>query len=330
MAAKSDPAAGPSTLATLVGDREMVATRIVNAPRELVFQLFTERRHIEQWWGPKGFTTTTYQMDVRTGGVWRFCMHGPDGRDYENRVTYLEVAPPERLAFRHGGDEECEPVLHETVITFEDLGGKTRLTFRMAFPSSAARDVVVREYGALQGLDETLTRMEGHLAAGAPPDEDFVISRTFRAPRDLVFKIWTQREHLMKWFGPKGFTIPQCTNDFRPGGTLLYCMRSPAGPDMWGKWTYREIVPPRRLVFVMSFSDAAGGLTVHPMMPDWPRETLSTVVFTEHGDKTTVTIRWSALNATAAERKVFNTSHDSMRQGWGGTLEKLTEYVAGF
>src|SRR5207248_2469506 len=96
--------------ATLVGDREIVATRIFDAPRELVFKVWTDPKHIGNWWGPKGFATTTFSMDVRPGGVWRFVMHGPDGRDYENKITYLEVVAPERIVYKHGGDADCEPV----------------------------------------------------------------------------------------------------------------------------------------------------------------------------------------------------------------------------
>jgi uncharacterized protein YndB with AHSA1/START domain len=153
----------------------------------------------------------------------------------------------------------------------------------------------------------------------------------FEAPRDLVFKAWTERERLMRWFGPKGVTIPTCTLDLRPGGVFHYCMRGPeVGADMWGKWVFREIVRPERLVFVVSFSDERGGMSRHPFMPDWPRETLSTVTFAVHAGKgggTVVTVRWAAINATEAERKVFDGGHESMEKGWTGTLDQLAGYL---
>ena len=95
-------------------DREIVLSRLIDAPQELVFDAWTDPEQVGQWWGPSGFTTTTHKMEVKPGGVWRFVMHGPDGRDYQNKITYLEVVPPERLVYRHGGDEDLEPVSFQT------------------------------------------------------------------------------------------------------------------------------------------------------------------------------------------------------------------------
>jgi len=132
---------------------------VFNAPRELVFDAWTDQKHLAQWWGPDGFSTTTRSIDIRAGGVWRFVMHGPDGRDYENRITYVEVMKPKRLVYRHGGGEDVEPVQFEVEVTFEDLGGQTKLTMRMVFPSAEERARVIREYGADKGLAQTLARL---------------------------------------------------------------------------------------------------------------------------------------------------------------------------
>jgi len=152
VAAKNSPA-------TLVGEREIAATRIFNAPRELVWKAWTERERIGNWWGPKGFTTTTYSMDVKPGGVWRFVMHGPDGRDYQNKITYVEVVEPERLVYKHGGDKDVEPVNFQVTVSFAEEDGKTRLEMRMVFPSANARDHIVQTYGAVEGLNQTLGRL---------------------------------------------------------------------------------------------------------------------------------------------------------------------------
>ncbi len=157
--------------------------------------------------------------------------------------------------------------------------------------------------------------------------KDFVISREFDAPRELVWAAWTEEARLREWFGPKGVTIPVCKMDFRPGGTFHYAMRMPNGQDMWGKWTFREIVAPEKLVLVSSFSDADGGVTRHPMAANWPLETLSTTTFEDKGGKTVLTIRWSPYNATDEERATFGASHESMKMGWGGTMEQLTAYL---
>jgi len=149
--------------------RVIQATRIFDAPRELVWRVWTDPKHLAQWWGPDGFTTTTSTYDLRPGGVWRFVMHGPDGRDYENRVTFDEIVAPERLAYHHGGGDDVEPVQFATTVTFEDisgkgLNGKTRLTMRGVFPSAAERARVIKEYGADKGLVQTLARLGEHLA----------------------------------------------------------------------------------------------------------------------------------------------------------------------
>src|SRR5215471_8905216 len=127
----------------------------------------------------------------------------------------------------------------------------------------------------------------------AAQGKEFIISRTFDAPLDRVWKAWTVSEELEKWFGPKGFKLEIATLDFRPGGTFHYSMVSPEGFKMWGKFVYREIVPQQRLVLINSFSDENGGLTRHPMSPTWPLEMLSRTEFTEENGKTTITLHWS-------------------------------------
>jgi uncharacterized protein YndB with AHSA1/START domain len=149
------------------GDREIVITRLLDAPRELVWQAWTDPEQVPQWWGPRGFTTTTHKMEVKPRGVWRFVMHGPDGRDYQNKISYLDVVRPERLVYAHGGEEGLEPVQFQTTVTFEDFGGQTKLTLRMVFPSAEERDRVVKEYGAIEGGHQTLDRLSEHLASSA-------------------------------------------------------------------------------------------------------------------------------------------------------------------
>lgn len=152
-----------NTNATLVGDREIAITRLLDAPRELVWQVWTDPKHVAQWWGPQGFTNTIDEMEVRSNGVWRFVMHGPDGRDYPNKIVFLEVVKPERLVYKHGGEKGYEPVNFHVTVTFTDRGGKTELNMRMVFPSANARDYVVKTYGAVEGLDQTVGRLEEYL-----------------------------------------------------------------------------------------------------------------------------------------------------------------------
>jgi len=149
--------------ATLVGDRELAISRLLDAPRELVWSVWTDPAHIGEWWGPNGFRTTTEIMELRPGGQWRFVMHGPDGRDYRNRIVYLEVVRPERLVYEHAGEDGDEPVNFRVTVTFAEEAGKTRLTMRMVFPSPDERTRVVEEYGAADGLTQTIGRLEEYL-----------------------------------------------------------------------------------------------------------------------------------------------------------------------
>jgi uncharacterized protein YndB with AHSA1/START domain len=161
----------------------------------------------------------------------------------------------------------------------------------------------------------------------AASQEEFVISRIFNAPCRQVWMAWTEREQLMQWFGPQGCTLSHAALDLRVGGTFHYAMRMPDGHEMWGKWTFREIAAPSRLVLISSFSDAKGGITRHPLSADWPLEMLSTTTFEAQGDKTRLTIRWSPWNATEQERATFNAALNSMEQGWGGTFAQLDAYL---
>jgi uncharacterized protein YndB with AHSA1/START domain len=145
--------------------RSIIGSRVFDAPRGLVFSAFTDPEHLAKWWGPDGFTLTTSAHDFRPGGVWRFVMHGPDGRDYQNRVTYDKIVPGELISYRHGGGDDVEPVQFSTTITFENLGAKTRVIWHGTFPSAAERDRVIKEYGADKGLVQTMARLADHVAS---------------------------------------------------------------------------------------------------------------------------------------------------------------------
>ncbi len=157
---------------------------------------------------------------------------------------------------------------------------------------------------------------------------EFVISRVFDAPRDLLWECFTQVSHIGQWWGPKGVKILKSEMDLRVGGMYLYGMETPDGKIMWGKFVYREIVPLEKLVFINSFSDEAAGVTRHPLSPTWPLQMLSTFTFEELGGKTRFTIRWAPFNATEEERNTFEAGRGSMTQGWSGTLEQLEVYLA--
>ncbi|GAA0566053.1 SRPBCC family protein [Actinomadura livida] len=143
-------------------DREIVISRVIDAPPDLVFEAFTEVRHLSQWWGPEGFSTTTRSFEFRVGGEWDFVMHGPDGTDYAEWISWTEIAPPERIALLHGESPD-DPNAFESVLTFEPEGAATRLEMRTVFPTRELRDEAVEKYHAIEGGRQTLDNLAGYV-----------------------------------------------------------------------------------------------------------------------------------------------------------------------
>ncbi|MEU4426566.1 SRPBCC family protein [Actinoplanes sp. NPDC024001] len=150
--------AQPST-----ADREIVISRSIDAPRELVFEAFTEVRHLSHWWGPEGFTTTTRSFEFRLDGVWDFVMHGPDGTDYPEWITWTEIVAPERIALLHGESRD-DPNAFTTVLTFEPDGATTRIVMRTVFPTRQLRDDAVAKYHAIEGGRQTLSSLAAYVS----------------------------------------------------------------------------------------------------------------------------------------------------------------------
>ncbi|NIK54450.1 SRPBCC family protein [Kribbella shirazensis] len=149
--------------AEAAAEREIVISRVIDAPRELVFEVFSEVRHLSQWWGPEGFTTTTRAFEFRVGGEWDFVLHGPDGTDYQEWITWTEIVPPERIALLHGEFRD-DPNAFESVLTFEPDGAKTRITMRTVFSTKELRDEAVEKYGAIEGGRQTLAKLAAYVA----------------------------------------------------------------------------------------------------------------------------------------------------------------------
>lgn len=311
-------------------DREIVMSRVFDAPREVVWDTFTDPKQVVQWWGPTGFTTTIHEMDVRPGGAWRHTMHGPDGTNYPNKSVFTEVVKPERIVYEHGGGREGGPsVSFEATWTFEAQGGKTLLTGRMVFATAAAREFVVKEHGAIEGGKQTFDRLEEHLekrsaknisSSGETAVRDLVITRIFDAPRELVWRAWTDPERMKLWWGPKTFTAPAGKIDLRVGGAFLFCMRSPEGQNFWSTGVYREIVAPSLLVYTDNFADEKGNVVPasHYGLPgDWTEEMVVTVTFEEHEGKTKMTLRHAGLPSGEMSEMTGT--------GWNGSFDKLAE-----
>src|SRR3954451_22359702 len=147
---------------TATADREIVISRGIDAPRELVFEAFTEVRHLSRWWGPEGFTTSTRAFEFRVGGVWDFVMSGPDGTDYQEWISWTEISPPVRIAMLHG-EYRDDPNAFESVLTFALEGAATRIEMRTVFPSKELRDEAVERCHAIEGGQQTLSKLAAYV-----------------------------------------------------------------------------------------------------------------------------------------------------------------------
>ncbi len=153
------------------------------------------------------------------------------------------------------------------------------------------------------------------------------ITRTIDAPRDLVFKVWTQSEHLAQWWGPEGCTLDVATFELKPDGKFRYCMATADGFTLWGQFVYKEITAPEKLVFVSAITDEVGNLSGHPMMPTWPAEILNTLTFTEKNGKTEMHFVAVPVNASEIEMKTFDEALDGVTMGYDATFDKLVKHL---
>ena len=160
-------AGGPAPSAT--ADREIVVSRVIGAARAVVFEAFTEVRHLSRWWGPDGFSTTTRSFEFRVGGEWDFVMHGPDGTDYPEWISWTAIVPPERIALLHG-EFRGDPDAFESVLTFTDEGTATRLEMRTVFPTRELRDEAVEKYSAVEGGQQTLAHLADYVTGKGVED----------------------------------------------------------------------------------------------------------------------------------------------------------------
>jgi len=287
-------------------NREIVTTRVFDAPRELMFRAWTEPEHLAKWWGPKGFTNTFQEFDLRPGGTWRFVMHGPNGVEYPNEIVFLEIAGPERLVLDH----VSLPRFRLTV-SFDDLGGKTKVTFRQLFDSPET-------YGrikslALRGNEENFDKLTSELAAMGASVHEMLMSRVVMAPRELVWKAWTDPVHLAKWWGPRGFSSPRCELDLRVGGKLRVDMQHPDGTVRPMIGEFLEIVPPERLVFTAMALDPSG----KPFF-----EATNAVDFRQEGPMTRINVRATVEKIHDPITLRFLTGRD---QGWSESLYRLAD-----
>jgi len=286
-------------------DREIVISRIFDAPRELVWEAMTDPRHVVHWWGPRGFTSSIETMDVRPGGVWQFVMHGPDGVNYPNRHVFTEVTKPGRIVMTHGGHRENGPSVNALATwTFETVEpSRTRVTIHMIFPTAEDRAFVVKEFKAIDGGNQTLTRL-GEFLARKP----LVIERELEAPIEQVWQAITDVTHMRQWY------FPQLENFEARVGFETHFNVHHNGKDYLHQWKVTEVVPREKLGYLWSFRG-------------FPGESLLTFELAKVGRKTRLRLTHSGLETFEPENHP-ELAIGNFRAGWTAITAQLDQFLA--
>ena len=308
---------------TKPAERELVITRVFDAPRDLVWKAWTEVEQVKRWWGPKDFTAPACTLDLRVGGRYLFCMRGPDGKDYWSTGVYREIVPPGRLVYTdsfadpdgnvvpasyYGMDDM--PLEMLVTVTLEERDGKTTMTLRHAgFPAGTMREMAGAGWN--ESFDKMAASLERRLIVTLPSDREIQMTRVFDAPRQLVFEAHARAEHLRQWWGPRGFTMQSCELDFRPGGAWRFVLRKPDGREYAFRGEFREIVAPERIVWTFEFEGVPGDIAVE------------TLTLAERDGRTILTAR--SLYASRESRDA--TLRSGMEAGAAETWDRLAEYV---
>lgn len=306
---------------------EIRITRIYDAPVKAVWEAWTDPKQAAQWWGPRGFTLTTHSKDLRAGGSWAYTMHGPDGTDYRNKTLYHEIEKHKKLVYDHGGSDDRPPMFRVTVL-FSEAKGKTTMEMSMALATAEAA-AETRAFIKKAGGDGTWDRLAEYLEKESTGREKFVINRTFDAPLNLMFEVWTDPKHFSQWLPPTGFTMQFIRADIRAGGSSFYSMTGGGGGmKMYGRAEYLAIEKPSRIVYAQQFCDEKEKVSRHPMSPTWPETMLTTVTLAAEGaGRTRVTIEWEPHGkVTREELETFIKARGGMTQGWTGSFDKLEAY----
>lgn len=311
--------------------QEVIVTRIINAPREIVFRTVTDPMLVPEWWGPRRLTTTVYKMAVMPGGIWRFLQRDKEGKEYGFHGIYHDVIPPERLVYTM----EYEGVPGSVTLNtdkFEERDGKTIMTSVTVFQSVEERDQMV-QWGMEEGTTEMTNRLnellvnrnmqertEDHMSHHEGNGRSITITRIFNAPQERVWQRWTNPDQYMCWWGPKDFTSPYAKFDLRVGGKYLSCMRGPDGKEYWDTGTYKEIIEPNRIVYTDSLADEKGNVvpaSYYGMGSDQPIEMEVEVTLQDIGGKTQMTLEHCGL----PEGEML----EMAKEGWNQSFDKLAE-----
>ena len=281
-----------SNVADEVASKEIVIERVFDAPRERVFDVFTQPEHLQKWWGPKMFSVPISEFEARPGGKIFLGQRGPDGAMHYNAGVVREIERPSRLVFAiHFADAERRRVAppagtglsgtwdQEIVssVTFTADGRRTRVTIRVTRSGVTPEWIEMARVGWGQSLDKLGYAVVDDMTVAAPGEREIVITRTFNAPRAVVYEALTKAEHIKNWWGPRQYGAVSAVADFRAGGRYRYAQSGPGG-EVAFSGEIRESSP-ERIVYTEEFEAMPGHGAV------------STVTLDERGGKTFLTLR---------------------------------------
>ncbi|MCK9342331.1 MAG: SRPBCC domain-containing protein [Massilibacteroides sp.] len=301
--------------------------RIFAASRDRVWKAWTDPELIVQWWGPADFTAPVIKVELREGGRYLYAMRSPEGQEFWSTGEYREIVPMERLVFTDSfADAEGNVVPASTygmsadwprellvTVTFEEHGGGTKVTLREAgIPAGETLDMA--EAGWNESLDKLARVLGGaaktHLTA-EPGKQELVITQIFDAPRDLVFKAYTDPELVPRWWGPRSYTTTVKEMDARPGGTWRYVQRDAGGEEYGFYGVYHDVTPPERLIYTFEFEPMPGHVA------------LETVTLEDLNGRTKVTDR--VVYQTVEDRD--GTLQSGMEEGMNETMDRFADLL---
>ena len=294
--------------------------RFLDAPRALVFEVWSKAEHLARWFAPRGMDIPHCEVDFRVGGKFRIVMRG-FGMESGFGGTYLEIVPNQKIHWTSRIDGLDQDI--ETIAVFTDEGKGTRIKVQQTVPLEKAYAA-----GQRQGWTETLEKLDEH-ARGLAGGDVIYIERTFDAPRSLVWSAWTEASRFAQWFGPKGASMELVTFEPKAGGKIHFCHRL-EGHEVWIAGRFEELVPPERIVCSMGFFDERGAPRAHPMIEGWPPDATITshVTLSGTGNRTRVAVVQIISTATTGAREAIRTHNRMAGEGWAQTFDRLAALVS--
>jgi len=315
-------------MATAIKNKEeLTITRIFDASRELAWKAWTDPEAVKRWWGPKYFTAPVSKIDLRVGGKYLSCMHGPDNKDYWSTGVYREIVPMERIVCTDSFADEKGNVVPASyygmpgewplellvTVSFEETGGRTKMTLRHeGLPEGLMREQCEAGWSeSFDKLAESIVPADRTRVIAERGKQEVIITRLYDAPRNFVFRAYTDPDLIAQWWGPRRFTTAIDKMEVRPGGLWRYVQHDDAGNKYAFHGVYHEVLSPERIVATFEFEGMPGHVS------------LDTAVFEETGGKTKVT-----------SRSVFQSVEDrdgmlksGMEEGVYETMDRLAELL---